>query len=63
MGNRGSTLHDFTLTEANVHLNVGPGDTEVTSLTIDEPGTYRAVCTVEGREAAGMTVDVVVTAA
>lgn len=63
VANSGTTLHDFTLEAADVHLNVGPGATEVTSLTIDEPGTYRAVCTVAGHEAAGMTVDVVVTAA
>ena len=59
--NDGSTLHDFTLEEADVHVNVKPGESKSTSLTINEPGTYKAKCTVAGHEEAGMTLDVVVT--
>lgn len=58
--NDGKSVHDFTLEQAEVHVNVEPGDSKVTSMTIDEPGTYTAVCTVEGHEEAGMTIDVVV---
>ena len=58
--NDGNTLHDFTLDDADVHVNVEPGETKTTSLTIDEPGTYKAKCTVAGHEDAGMTVDVLV---
>lgn len=58
--NDGEALHDFTLEAADVHANVEPGESVTTSVTIDEPGTYQAVCTVAGHEEAGMTVEVVV---
>jgi len=58
--NEGRVLHDFTLEEANVHMNVEPGESKTTSLTIDEPGRYTAECTVESHAEAGMTIDVVV---
>ena len=61
VSNDGETLHDFTLQEADVHLNVEPGDTGTTSLTIDKPGTYEAECTVPGHAEAGMTIEVIVT--
>jgi uncharacterized cupredoxin-like copper-binding protein len=60
VANDGNTLHDFTLEDADVHVNVEPGETKTTSLTVDEPGTYKAKCTVAGHEEAGMTIDVVV---
>ncbi|HVM19429.1 MAG TPA: cupredoxin domain-containing protein [Egibacteraceae bacterium] len=56
--NEGRIVHDFTLEEADVHLDVEPGESAQTSLTIDEPGTYRAICTVTGHENAGMVVEV-----
>ena len=59
--NDGKALHDFTLEEADVHVNVKPGESKTFALTIDEPGTYEAVCTVAGHAKAGMTVDVTVT--
>lgn len=58
--NDGETLHDFTLEQADVHANVEPGESVTTSVTIDEPGTYQAVCTVAGHEEAGMTIEIVV---
>lgn len=58
--NDGETLHDFTLEEADVHANVEPGESVTTSVTIDEAGTYQAVCTVAGHAEAGMTIEVVV---
>ncbi len=60
--NDGQMLHDFTLDEADVHLNVEPGDQATTAVLIEEPGTYEARCTVAGHAAAGMVVEVVVTA-
>ena len=59
--NKGETLHDFTLEAADVHLNVEPGATGTTSLTIDEPGEYEAKCTVAGHAEAGMTMQITVT--
>lgn len=61
VSNDGEMLHDFTLERAGVHLNAEPGDTGTTSLTIDEPGTYEAICTVPGHAEAGMTIEVSVT--
>jgi uncharacterized cupredoxin-like copper-binding protein len=58
--NEGAILHDFTVEEAGVHVNVEPGDSSTTSLTLDEPGSYQAICTVPGHEAAGMVVDITV---
>ena len=58
--NEGETLHDFTFEAAGLHVNVEPGQSVTTSITIDEPGTYEAVCTVAGHAEAGMTVEVVV---
>lgn len=58
--NEGATEHDFTLEEADVHVNVPPGESKTTAVTIDEPGTYTAICTVPGHEDAGMTIEVTV---
>lgn len=55
--NEGETLHDFTLEAAGIHVNVEPGTTKTTSVTIDDPGSYRAVCTVAGHAEAGMVID------
>ena len=56
--NEGETLHDFTLEEAGLHVNVEPGQSVTAGVTIESPGTYRAVCTVPGHEEAGMVVDI-----
>jgi hypothetical protein len=37
--NEGESLHDFTLEEAGVHVNVEPGDSVTSAVTVDEPGT------------------------
>lgn len=58
--NEGETEHDFTLEEADIHVNVPPGESKTTALTIDEPGTYKAICSVPGHADAGMTVEIVV---
>lgn len=58
--NEGDALHDFTLEAAGVHVNVEPGASKTTGVTIDEPGSYRAICTVPGHEEAGMVIDVTV---
>lgn len=59
--NDGEALHDFTLEEAGIHVNVEPGDTKVTSVALDAPGEYEVVCTVPGHADAGMVIDVTVT--
>lgn len=56
--NDGGILHDFTLEEAGVHVNVEPGQSATTAVTVDEPGSYQAICTVPGHEDAGMVIDV-----
>lgn len=58
--NDGETLHDFTVEAADVHVNVEPGQSTTAAVTIDEPGTYEAKCTVEGHAEAGMTIEIVV---
>ena len=58
--NEGKAEHDFTLEEADVHVNVGPGESKTTAVTIDEPGRYEVKCTVDGHAEAGMTINVVV---
>ena len=57
--NDGQALHDFTVEAADVHVNVAPGETKTTSLTVPRPGTYEARCTVPGHADAGMTIEVV----
>jgi plastocyanin len=52
--NEGALFHDLTLDEPALHVNVDPGETEITGLVIDEPGTYEATCTVDGHADAGM---------
>ena len=56
--NEGALFHDLTLDEPALHVNVDPGDTEITGLVIDEPGTYEATCTVEGHADAGMVLTI-----
>jgi uncharacterized cupredoxin-like copper-binding protein len=58
--NDGQLFHDFVLDAAGVHLNLDPGEQASAALTLQEPGTYQAICTVPGHADAGMalTVDV-----
>ena len=58
--NAGEAEHDFTFEEAGVHVNVDPGTSQTTSVVVDEPGTYKAFCSVPGHAAAGMAVEVTV---
>jgi plastocyanin len=58
--NDGAIFHDWTLDEADVHLNVDPGEEAASAVVIDEPGTYEARCTVAGHAEAGMVMSVVV---
>ena len=61
VANKGETVHDFTLEEADVHMNVDPGKEATTSVTVDDAGEYKAICSVPGHADAGMVVDVTVT--
>ena len=56
--NDGQLFHDFVLDEAGVHLNLDPGEQASAALTLDEPGTYQAICTVTGHADAGMLLTV-----
>ena len=58
--NDGEALHDFTLEEADIHFDVKSGETKTTSLTLDEPGQYKAYCSVAGHAEAGMEIAVTV---
>jgi uncharacterized cupredoxin-like copper-binding protein len=58
--NAGETEHDFTFEEADVHVNVDPGTSATTAVTVDEPGVYKAFCSVPGHADAGMVVEVTV---
>ncbi|MPZ72745.1 MAG: hypothetical protein GEU74_05850 [Nitriliruptorales bacterium] len=59
--NEGESLHDFTLKEADVHMNVDPGDEATTSVVVDSAGQFKAICSVPGHADAGMVVQVSVT--
>lgn len=58
--NEGEAMHDFTLEAAGIHANLEPGQEITLGVTVDEPGTYEALCTVAGHAEAGMTVEVIV---
>lgn len=53
-------LHDFTIDEVDFHMAAEPGETATGGLSIDEPGTYTAYCTVAGHREAGMEATVIV---
>ena len=59
VSNEGQALDDFTLEAAAVHVNVDGGQRQITSIVLDEPGVYRAICTEPGQEQAGMVADIV----
>jgi Cu+-exporting ATPase len=49
-------FHDWEVTGvANVDAGARPGQTQRIRFVLDEPGTYRVECTVEGHAEAGMT--------
>jgi plastocyanin len=51
--NTGATLHNFSIDELGIDVDVAPGDTG--SVTINAPaGTYQFYCNVPGHKAAGM---------
>lgn len=45
-----------------VHLHVAPGATEAATYRLDEPGTYRVLCTIPGHTEGGMIGELVVLA-
>jgi plastocyanin len=48
-------FHDWSVAGvANVDANARPGQTQRIRFRIDQPGTYRVECTVEGHAEAGM---------
>src|SRR5918992_4173682 len=47
-------VHDFTIDGQDFHLTADPGKTTTGALTIAQPGTYTAYCTVPGHREAGM---------
>lgn len=56
--NDGQLFHDFVLEGAGVHLNLGAGEQATAALTLNEPGTYEAICTVTGHAGAGMVLTI-----
>jgi uncharacterized cupredoxin-like copper-binding protein len=57
--NDGQLFHDLTLEgPVELHLNFDVGEEATSSLVIDEPGTYEAVCSVAGHANAGMVLEV-----
>jgi len=58
--NDGDAQHDFTFEESDTHFDVPSGGTKEASITVDEPGTYEAFCSVAGHKDAGMTVEITV---
>jgi nitrite reductase (NO-forming) len=57
--NTGSTMHDFSITKLNIHVELPPGQT--TTVDIDAPaGEYEFYCSVPGHKEAGMVGKLVV---
>jgi uncharacterized cupredoxin-like copper-binding protein len=52
----GSEAHHAHGAEQNydLHVSAGVGETSVFQLTVEDPGTYKVFCSVEGHEVAGM---------
>ncbi|HET7167907.1 MAG TPA: HAD-IC family P-type ATPase, partial [Candidatus Limnocylindrales bacterium] len=62
--NADPVFHDWEVVgPANVDAGARPGQTQRIRFTIDEPGTYRIECTVDGHAEAGMVGTLVVEAA
>jgi plastocyanin len=63
--NEGSLEHDITFVglESEFGLHVQPGEDDIATFSIDEPGEYVYYCTVLGHREAGMTGTLVVTGA
>jgi uncharacterized cupredoxin-like copper-binding protein len=60
--NDGQLFHDLTLDgSVELHINVEVGEEATSSLVIDQPGTYEAVCSVQGHRDAGMVLMIEVT--
>lgn len=59
----GSTEHHMHGDQKyDLHFSALPGNTSVAQITIDEPGTYKFFCSVEGHLEAGMTGELIVVA-
>ena len=54
LDNQGDVFHDLDIDGIDFRLAADPGTTDTGALTIDEPGTYRFICTVPGHASAGM---------
>ncbi len=59
--NNGIEEHDFEIKGLDFHLHAMPGTSENMSVVFPKTGTYEAVCTIPGHEAAGMTATIIVT--
>jgi len=58
----GSTEHHMhgAQEKYDLHISAMPSKTSVAQITIDEPGTYKFFCSVEGHLEAGMTGELIV---
>lgn len=59
--NSGALDHDFVIDELDVDILLSPGDTEMVTVTVDQPGTIAYICSIPGHEEAGMVGEIVVT--
>ncbi len=59
--NNGIEQHDFEIKGLDFHLHAMPGTSESMSVVFPKSGTYEAICTIPGHEAAGMTATIIVT--
>lgn len=65
--NKGAAEHSLVVktpdgTRDWVHLHVLPGATEAATYRLDEPGTYRVLCTIAGHTESGMVGELIVLA-
>jgi uncharacterized cupredoxin-like copper-binding protein len=63
LDNAGQVFHDLSITDLDVHLEAGAGETASTALHISDADRYEFLCTVPGHAAAGMRGELVVAAA
>lgn len=59
--NTGTVMHNFTVDELGVNIDINPGETEVVGFTNVPPGEYEFYCNVPGHREAGMVGTITVT--
>ncbi len=59
--NDGVLDHAFLIEDLGINLLLSPGDIEVITFTVDQPGTIKYICNIPGHEEAGMVGEIIIT--